>query len=160
MSEQTSAGFQPDQYIFLTLTTYRKRNVFINDQINELLCEAMRFHIENKHVDIAGFAIMPDHIHFLVRPVDWTITDFVTNFKTYTGIKVKSIGRFSRKVWRRRYYDVRITDLVDFRKKLEKIHANPVSKKLAAKPHEYIWSSAPNYHGWPGAIKITLANIN
>jgi putative transposase len=159
MSAQTPAGFQPQEYVFLTLTTYRKRNVFINDEINESLCEAIRFHIENNHVELAGFAIMPDHIHFLIRPRDWTVSDFVTNFKAYTGIKTKSIGNFSRKVWRRRYYADQLAGLADFRKKLEKIHTNPVNKKLAAKPHEYLWSSAPNYHGWPGAVKITVADI-
>jgi putative transposase len=151
--------FTPEYYDFLTLTTYRKRNVFINETINEIICEAISFHIKGGHVEIAGFVVLPDHVHFLIRPLDWTLSDFVNNFKTYTGIKAKNIGNFSRKVWRRRFYSAPIEDMADFRKKLEKMHNNPVNKKLSARPENYSWSSAANYYGWPGIVSVTVAPL-
>ncbi|MFA6447980.1 MAG: transposase [bacterium] len=159
MDKDAQTISSPQDYVFLTLTTYRKRNVFINDPICEALCEAMTFHMKSGHVELAGFVIMPDHVHFLIRPRDWTISDFVNNFKTYTGIKVKSIGRFSRKVWRRRFYDIPMDSPADFRKKLDNMHNNPLAKKIAAKPHEYPWSSAANYFGWPGTVPVTIARF-
>jgi putative transposase len=157
MNTGASSNFNPEDFSFLTLSTYRKRNVFINEQVNEIICEALSFHINNGHVDIAGFVLMPDHIHFLIRPGDWSTSDFVNNFKTYTGIKTKDIGKLSRKVWRRRFYNDPVSDIADFRKKLDNIHANPVNKKMVVRPEDYVWSSAANYRGWPGIVRITVA---
>ncbi len=159
MNTQPDGNFNPDEFSLVTLRTYRKRNVFINETLNGILCEAMTFHIKNRHIEIGGYAIMPDHVHILIKPADWTIPEFVNNFKTYTGIKVKSAGGFTRKVWRRRFYDVPVTDLSDFIKKIDKMHNNPVKKGLSESPEEYFWCSAPNYRGWPGAVPVSVFDL-
>lgn len=159
MNEKIPDASRAAEFTLVTLRTYRKRSVFINEALNTILCEAMTFHTKSGHIELGGFVVMPDHLHLLVRPLEWTIPEFINNYKTYTGNKIKSAGGFSRKVWRRRFYDIPVVDSRDFAKKLDKMHMNPVNKGLVKKPEEYPWSSAPNYHGWPGTVVLTTMDL-
>lgn len=152
-------GNGPEGFHLLTFHTYRKRNVFIDETVNRVLCDAMNFHIEQGHVAVGGYVIMPDHIHILIRPLTMTCPEFVNNFKAYTGIKVKAAGKFSRKVWRRRFYEQPVDDPVKFRRVLENIHGNPVIERPADGPEEYAWSSCSDYAGRPGIVAVTVVRL-
>ncbi|HOO55191.1 MAG TPA: transposase [bacterium] len=146
----------PDEFVFITLVTCYKRKVFIRYDVNKYACDALKFHIEQNHVQIGGFVIMPDHIHLMVRTVDWDYPDFVKNYKTFTGDKIKKTVGFSKKLWRRRFFDIPIIGPVDFHKRLDKMHTSPVKNGLAENPEEYLWSSLSNYSGEPGYVPVTL----
>jgi putative transposase len=147
---------EPEAYSMLTFFTCRTRKVFITDSVNRALCGALNFHIKRRHVDIAGFVIMPDHVHLIARPLAMSCAEFVTDFKTYTGTKIKENTEFPRKVWRRRFYELPIKNLREFESLIENIHLNPVREKIAPSPDEYPWSSHANYQGLPGVVQITV----
>ncbi len=144
----------------ITIFTYRKRAVFLTDEVNEILCRSLTHHIENGHIIINGYVVMPNHIHLLMRPVEWTISRFVSNFKTYTGQKIKIARDFSRKVWRRRFYDEDITDYDSFIEHLEKLHNNPVKKGLVEFAEDYPWSSYSDYIGKPGRVPVSIDSVD
>lgn len=145
-----------ESYSFITLTTYRKRNVFINESINKIIIEALSYHLENNHITAAAYVVMPNHLHLLASPAEWTIPEFVNNYKTYTGAKVKAAGGFTNKVWRRRFFSEQILDEQEMADKIVKIHNNPVNKKIVKKAEEYDWSSASNYLQGDGIVKKIL----
>ncbi len=146
----------PEDFSFITLTTYRKRNVFINESVNSIVCEALSYHLENNHITAAAYVVMPNHLHIIASPAEWTIPEFVNNYKTYTGAKVKAMGGFTNKVWRRRFFDEQLIDEKDMADKIVKIHNNPINKKIVKKAEEYDWSSASNYVWGTGIVKKIL----
>lgn len=152
-SEAPINGF-PSDFRFISLYTYRKRFVFIDDKTNRILCDALSFHHNKKNVEIAGYVIVPDHAHILARPLGMNIPAFVTNFKTYTGVKIKEARPFSNKVWRRKFFDLPVESPEIFVERLELMHGIPVKKEYAPDPSEYPWSSWADYHGGVGPTSI------
>ena len=51
------------------------------------------------------------------------------------------------KVWKPRFDSLVITNMDTLCQKIEYIHNNPVKKQLAAKPEDWLYSSARNYAG-------------
>jgi putative transposase len=84
------------------------------------------------------FAVMPDHVHFLITSQDVTIERAVQLIK----------GGFSRRigskfpVWQKGYTERRIRDADEFITRKEYIRLNPVRGHLAQHPVDYPFSSA------------------
>jgi len=133
---------KPENYSLVTLYTYRRRNVFLNDELMSIPETAIKYHQESGHVTVGAYVIMPNHLHMLVAPADWELTEFISNFKAYTGQKTKQAGKFEKRVWRKKFYSNEVAGAEDYMMKMRKIHLNPVRKRLAGHAEEYRWSSA------------------
>jgi len=143
-------------YEYLTMTTWRKRKVFLDGDVNDVLERALAFHIEENHIAIAGYVILPDHVHILAYPANWPLPKFVTSFKTYSGGKVKLAGSFTGGVWRRRYFSEPVLSYDELGETLKKMHDNPVRDGLVKKAVDYPWSSAAAYAGEKPRIPIKI----
>jgi len=154
MEKTKDTEFNPAEFVFVTMFTYRKRKVFVSGAVNGILCSAMKFHIEEGSAVLAGYAILPDHVHILLRPGGMAVHQFVNNFKSYTGIKVKEEGGFTGKVWRQRFYDVPIEDGNEFAGRLALMHDNPVKRKYVKRAEDYPWTSYGAYHGGGADVPV------
>jgi putative transposase len=56
------------------------------------------------------------------------------------AIRERLIFRFP--VWQRGFSDHRVRDAADYDVRLRYLENNPVTKRLAVRPSEYLWSSA------------------
>ena len=140
----------------ITLTTWRRRKVFLTDAAYSIIERALAFHASEDNVIIAGYVIAPDHVHILARPALWDLPPFIKNFKTYTGGKIKLAEDFTGGVWRRRFFTAPADTPDEFAKRLRRMHNHPVKDGIVETPEDYLWSSAAAYSGKEPRIPLYI----
>jgi putative transposase len=136
---------------FLTFSCYH-RLPFLKSVAARDLFESSLERIRRRYnFVVAGYVVMPEHIHLLVsEPRISILSRAVQALKLSVAVQLRE-----RPFWQARYYDfnVRTTD-----KRIEKLrymHRNPVKRGLVAKPEEWKWSSFLHYAtGFEGAVEI------
>jgi len=56
--------------VFITTATYRRYPYFSNPVLAELFILDLHFATRLKEIEIYGYTVMPDHVHFLFRPTE------------------------------------------------------------------------------------------
>jgi len=106
-----------------------------------------------KEIDIYAYALMPNHVHFLLKQVtDKGIAIFLSNisnsYAKYFNIRHKRTGT----LWQRPFKTVRIETEEQLLHVSRYIHLNPVSSYIIEldKLDTYLWTSFPEYIGENG----------
>jgi REP element-mobilizing transposase RayT len=111
--------------------------------IAALISDALR-HFHGARYDLEAWAVMPNHIHVLVRPrAPHALGEIIKSWKQYTSTHAKRMlglppGRF----WQPECYDHWVRDGEDRGRIIRYIHNNPVKAGLCARPEDWRWSSA------------------
>ncbi len=168
---------------FTTTTVIDWMDVFTRPQYKHIVVESLGYCQENKGLDIYAWVLMTNHLHMIVGiRGENTIGDLLRDFKKFTSKKVvKAIQdnqQESRKNWMMNRFwfrganDKKITNYrfwqednhveqlysYDFYKqKLDYIHLNPVRQESVQDPSDYLYSSARNYAGMDGLLKVIVA---
>jgi putative transposase len=110
------------------------------------LAESLAFCAEKYDASIAGYVLMPTHIHLVLFIPGSKLSDFMRDFKKYIAQKVvKDLKVNMSTVWKPRYDRVVIYTQKVLRQKLNYIHHNPVKSSLAQNAEDWQWSSARDY---------------
>jgi REP element-mobilizing transposase RayT len=163
---------------FLTFTVMGWIDIFSRKRYKDIIINSLNYCKENKGLQIAGYVIMTNHIHFIWTAKNSNLSDVVRDFKTFTSKAIlKSIQEEteSRKDWLLymfKFYANRTNENEVFKlwtgsnhpeviyskdfllSKLNYIHQNPVRAGIVAEPEHYIYSSATNYSNNNGIIEI------
>ena len=168
---------------FTTTTVIDWMDVFTRPQYKHIVVESLAYCQENKGLDIYAWVLMTNHLHMIVGiRGENTIGDVLRDFKKFTSKSiVKAIQnnqQESRKDWMMNRFwfrganDKKITNYrfwqednhveqlyrYDFYKqKLDYIHLNPVRQEIVQDPSDYLYSSARNYAGMDGLLKVIVA---
>jgi REP element-mobilizing transposase RayT len=95
---------------------------------------------------IAGYVLMPTHIHLLIFIEGSRLPAFMRDFKKFIAQKViKDLKVNKSSVWMPRYDRVVIYSDNVLREKLNYIHHNPVKSGLVQNAEDWQWSSARDY---------------
>jgi putative transposase len=119
---------------------------------------------------IAGYVIMPDHVHMLIgesRPI--SPAKIVQVFKQRVSRQVREEQRAGlpqtaatapepadllRRFWQRRYYDFNVYSRAKLLEKLQYMHENPVNAGLVEHPGDWPWSSWYYYYRGHGLLTM------
>ena len=168
---------------FTTTTVIDWMDVFTRPQYKHIVVESLGYCQESKGLDIYAWVLMTNHLHMIVGiRGENTIGDLLRDFKKFTSKRiVKAIQdnqQESRKNWMMNRFwfrganDKKITNYrfwqednhveqlysYDFYKqKLDYIHLNPVRQEIVQDPSDYLYSSARNYAGMDGLLKVIVA---
>ena len=103
---------------------------------------------------VYGYVVMPEHVHLLlsephVQPLS----------KAIASIK-REASRLSPQspFWLPRYYDFNVFSTGKRIEKLRYIHRNPVSRGLASKAEDYVWSSFRSY-AFHEPTRVTVTHL-
>jgi putative transposase len=103
--------------------------------------------------DIAGYVIMPEHVHLLLtEPPREPLSKAIASLK-------REVSRLSAEspFWLPRYFDFNIFSNQKRTEKLRYLHRNPVHRGLVEHPEDYPWSSFRSYAlGEQGPVTIRL----
>jgi len=135
------------------------------DECKNVIIRALQYRVKTKQVGVAGFVIMPNHIHLI-----WRIAagakreDFQRDFLKITAkgiidilqrteqeaVKKITVNLKDRKlqVWKRNSMSIDLFNEKFLLQKLNYIHNNPCQPKweLVAHPFDYTYSSAKFYY--------------
>lgn len=167
---------------FLTLTIVDWIDVFTRKEYKLEVVESLNFCVERKGLEISAWCLMSNHLHLLCRSKEaFRLSDTIQDFKKFTARKIlgsmvkESIE--SRAAWILKTFkekganQSRITNYkfwmdglhavaVDsnhfFEQKLQYIHQNPVESMIVDEPEDYLFSSARDYAGRKGLVKVEL----
>ena len=136
---------------FLTFSCYRRIQHLGTAAARDLFEEALERVRRRYRFAVAGYVVMPEHVHLLVgEPQKGTVSGVVHALKLSVAMR-----RAERPFWQARYYDFLVHNEEKRVEKLRYMHRNPVVRGLVAKPEEWAWSSFRHYAtGIEGTVEI------
>jgi REP element-mobilizing transposase RayT len=170
----------PEGIYFVTSTVVFWIDVFTRNNHKQTIIESLEYCQQKKGLIIYAWVLMSSHLHMIVKAKDGNLSDIFRDFKKYTSKEIiKNIKEYpeSRREWLLRAFEragkdlKRITtykfwhdgnhpieldskELVD--EKLQYIHQNPVEEMIVMNIEDYWYSSAKNYRGMEGLLKVEL----
>ena len=155
-----------ENYIqFFTAVCHDWLSLLKSEECKNIIINALQYRVKTKQVAIAGFVIMPNHIHIIWRIAAGTKReDFQRDLLKITAkgmidilsrtgpemIKKITVDLKDRKlqVWKRNSMSIDLYNEKFLLQKLNYIHNNPCQPKweLVAHPHDYLYSSAKYYY--------------
>jgi REP element-mobilizing transposase RayT len=167
-----------DTPYFITCTIVDWIDLFSRIEYKNLLVDSLEYCQENKGLTIYGWCLMPSHLHLICSSEKQPLSDVIRDFKTHTSkalVKtLKEIPESRRewllekfeavashlkreqkyKVWQTGYHAKEIYSNSFALQKLNYIHNNPVKEGIVFRPEEYLYSSAIDYSGEQGNLKV------
>ena len=167
---------------FLTLTIVDWIDLFSRKEYKLEVVDSLNFCIERKGLEIFAWCLMTNHLHLLCRSKEpFRLSDTIQDFKKFTAKKIltslekesiesraawilkvfKDKGANQTRIttykfWKDGLHAIEITSSHFFEQKLQYIHQNPVEAMIVDEPEEYLCSSARDYAGRRGLVKIEL----
>jgi putative transposase len=167
---------------FLTLTIEGWIDVFTRKEYKLEIVDSLNFCVDRKGLEIYSWCLMSNHLHLLCRSKEaFRLSDTIQDFKKFTAKRIlESIEKESvesRSEWMLAFFrgrgetQKRITNYKSwkdglhavfvessgfFEQKLHYIHQNPVEAMIVEENEDYIFSSAKDYAGKKGLVKVEL----
>ena len=167
---------------FMTDTVVDWVDIFTRPTYKHIILESLQYCVQQKGLVVYAWVLMSNHLHTIVAcEEDMKISDIWRDFKKFTSKKIlatlENDTNESRKEWMldrfafRAKNDKRIKQYkfwqdgngeqlifsVDYlQQRLDYIHNNPVKAEFVNNPEEYRYSSAVDYAGGKGLLKIEL----
>jgi NAD+ synthetase len=123
-----------------------------DERIARIIQDALK-HFHAEHYELIGWAIMPNHVHVVVRPLEaHQLPEILHSWKSFTAKEANKVLGRSGPFWQDEYYDHLIRDEEDFHHALQYVIDNPERAGL----HDWPWiglqktpqgQDAPATHG-------------
>ncbi len=158
---------------FVTSSVVGWIELFIFPEITKILIDSLNLLVENKRIIIYGYVIMKDHLHLIVKADD--LSKEISNFKSFTArqsieyfkknrnylilqklrnLKLKSKNDREYQFWQEGFHPKQINSIEILYQKLDYIHNNPIRKSFVENIYDWKLSSACDYNGNKGLIKV------
>ncbi|MBS1662315.1 MAG: transposase [Bacteroidetes bacterium] len=172
-----------DSCYVLTLNTVDKIDVFIRPAYKQVIADALNYFIDTQGLNIYSWCLMSSHLHLVLRTRDGSAPAyFERDFKKYTTpiiLKTIEMEMDFRKEWMMKHFEeygkplkriekfhlwqncsspLRV-DCQQFRALMDRIthiHENPVRERIVEMPEAYVFSSARDYAGIRGLVKVKV----
>ncbi|MCB9252083.1 MAG: transposase [Flavobacteriales bacterium] len=169
---------------FLSLTVVKGIDLFTLKENSFVIVDSLNYCSNHKNLEIFAWIILSNHVHLVCKVnAPHKLSDFLRDFKKFTSKKlIKTImnSNESRSVWmldkfgfeakrtrRAKYFkvwndgnqEIELYDKEGLKDKIDDIHNKAVREMIVNKPEDYVLSSAMNYHGFDGLVKITICKF-
>jgi REP element-mobilizing transposase RayT len=186
MDKNKNQDLKPKDCSYLTFNVVDWIDVFIRPTYKQIVVDALNYCIETKKFTVYAWCLMTNHLHMLARAQDGSgLAMIEKEFKRYTTTKILEaidIEPDLRRSWMLQRFEGCSLSLkkiekfqlwqsctnpafIDFKQvyKLQErvlyIHENPVRDGIVSSPEHYIYSSATDYAGKPGPVKVNVINF-
>ncbi len=149
---------------FITCSCYRRLPLLGSVRARNLFVEILGEVRERYGFALVGYVVMPEHIHLLIsEPKKGTPSTVMQVLKQRVSrqlrcgqarhggsaqLRLRFGGESElRQFWQRRFHDFNVWSEKKRIEKLEYMHLNPVKRKLAEHPKDWLWSSYAAYAG-------------
>ncbi len=134
---------------FITFSCYRRRQL-LDPATRRLFERALERARMVYGFSVAGYVVMPEHIHMLVSEPERDLLSTAIQ-----AIKQSVARRHGGRFWQERYYDFNVWSTRKRIEKLRYLHRNPVRRGLVTSADQWEWSSFRHYMtGQRGVVEI------
>ena len=169
---------------FLTLQIVYWIDIFSRKRYRDIIIESLNFCKQEKGLNIYAYVIMSNHVHLLVSAEQKNLSGVIGDMKKYTSRKmIASILNEpeSRREWmlklfehatshhkRNEHYQLwthenhaeEIFSPAFTLQRIKYIHDNPVRAGIVENEDDYLYSSARDYSGKQGLVKVDVLNLH
>lgn len=171
-----------DACYVLTLNTVDKIDVFVRPAYKQVIADALNYFVDSQGLTIYSWCLMSSHLHLIIRPKDGTAPSyFERDFKKFTTPAIlktidlemdfrrdwmlqhfeeypKSLRRLEKfHLWQNCSSPLRVEgDCQTLLSRIIHIHENPVRERIVELPEAYIFSSARDYAGIRGLVRVKV----
>ena len=172
----------PDGTYFVTFSVVGWIDVFTRDEYRNILIDSLKYCITKKGLEIHAWVIMTNHVHMIIsRTGVLPLEDIMRDMKKFSSVEIihaiEESSTESRKKWMLKLFEafgqanpnnvkyqfwqqdnhpIELNNNKEIEQKLDYIHENPVNQGLTNTSECYDWSSAIDYCGGKGLIKIEI----
>ncbi|MGK7390789.1 MAG: REP-associated tyrosine transposase [Candidatus Cyclobacteriaceae bacterium M2_1C_046] len=163
---------------YLTITVVEWIDVFTRDSYCYIIVKSLNYCIEEKGLTVYSWVIMSNHLHLIVSSKNGDLSDVIRDFKKFTASTIlkeidtkyesrrnwmmwifKSKGEKNSRnkkyqFWKQDNHPEELETNAFKDQKLNYIHMNPVKAGIVDEPEHYRWSSARDYAGIKGLVKV------
>ncbi len=169
---------------FVTFTVIHWIDIFSRKEYRDIIVDSLNYCIDHKGLVVYAWVIMSNHIHLVIttKSDHGNISEIIRDLKNHTlkeitkeiqaipesrkewllnamSKEAKRIGRATYyKLWKDDNHAITIDGkIVGIKERINYIHDNPVRNGLVHEQWEYVYSSAKDYQGKKGLVKIEFA---
>lgn len=172
----------PDSVYFITFSVVNWIDIFTRDTYRNILIDSFKYCTNEKGLVIHAWVIMTNHVHMVIsRNGNINLEHIMRDMKKYTSVRIiqtiENSTTESRKEWMMKLFEnagKRNSNNVKFQfwqqdnhpielnvskeidQKIDYMHNNPVRAGFVNSPECYDWSSAMDYAGGKGLVKIEM----
>jgi len=168
---------------YLTCTICGWIDLFNRAAYRDIILEGWKYCSEHKGLQIWGYVIMSNHIHFIANTkAPFKLEAVMRDFKAYAARRIVDLlkdqnhvesrrewllymfqyfahhhkGAQQYQIWQQSNHPIELYSEKVTLQKLRYIHNNPVRATLVNKPEDWVYSSASNYAEGRGVYEVKL----
>jgi REP element-mobilizing transposase RayT len=171
--------YNPEGIYFVSFATVYWLDIFVREPYFAAFIESLEFCRNNKGMELFAYCVLPSHVHLIFRDKNGNPGKLIKELKTFTSKKLqelinenpqesrkewllwmmdragsKNSNITNRQFWQQHNKPVELWSNKVIEQKLDYIHNNPVESGFVTEPQHWKYSSAANFCGEPGVIKI------
>ncbi len=172
---------KPEGIYFVSFATVNWIDVFTRSIYKDIVVESINYCIEKKGLIVYAWVIMSNHVHLVIQTEKESLEDILRDLKKFTSKKILSeiennpqesrkgwmLWMFQRagqrklnnknyQFWQQHNQPIELsTTTYAIESTIDYIHENPVKAGFVDKAENYPYSSAIDFAGGKGVVKIT-----
>ena len=144
---------------FVTFNTWEKLE--LSEAARQVVLDACQF-FDGQRYKVFAIAVMPDHVHWLIQPLQkseneyWSLSSIMHSIKSYSAKQIPKVMKHIGTVWQIEWHDRIIREEQEFENTWEYIRQNPLKADLCKQPEDYpfLWQSS-NSVGQASSLQLT-----
>lgn len=174
--------YNPTGLYFVSFATVNWIDVFTRNLYRDIYVDSLNHCIKEKGLIVYAWVVMTNHIHMIIRSKDLPLEGIMRDLKSYTSRSIvqsikdnpqesrkewilwmferagkKNANNKNAQFWQQHNQPIELgREAYDIDNCLDYIHNNPVEAGFVFRPEDYQYSSAIDYAGGKGMVKIEL----
>jgi REP element-mobilizing transposase RayT len=171
----------PEGLYFVSFATVFWVDVFVRLHYFDCLVRNLNYCVDNKGMEIYAWCIMPSHVHLVFRSTIQKPEDLIRDFKSLTSKQMIALikdnnqesrrewllnsfkkaglvnsNNTSNQFWQQHNKPIELWSAAVIDQKIDYTHNNPVVAGFVENDYDYLHSSARDYAGIKGLVKVII----
>lgn len=133
----------PGWIYFVTTKAWQSTPVFQVQETAEVVVSKIMEYRDKGYYLLHEFVLMPNHLHLLLTPGESeSLERAIQLIKGGSSHEIHKVRGSKMQIWQSGFYESRVTDWMDYKKKADYVRFNPVAAKLVVRPQDWAHGSA------------------
>lgn len=169
---------------FMTPTVVDWVDAFTRNVYRQIFVDALNYAVDNKGLELYAWVLMSNHAHLVASALQgYNLSDIMRDMLKHTSKKIVAevqafpesraewmlyrfayAGKYDPKIknyrfWQEGTYPKEYHNTAFLKQKIHYTHYNPVRAGIVAEPEHYLYSSAIDYAGGKGLVRVTVLEL-